>query len=115
MAGKFVTWLGEDHPLLAENENGETESSEAPGPSFMFWDRVRFDRYKPVWIDPDQEGLSPILKNTFTHILAKAAKNKFFRVKDAPELEPGHDHGGEGDEEHVDRKPRIQPPPKRKR
>jgi hypothetical protein len=110
MAGKFVTWLGNDelHYTESEDENGIVEKSPSPGPSFMFWDRIRFDKDKPVLIDPDQEGIPPTLKETFKHILAKAVQNKYFKVDEVLENEPEEGEGG-------DHKPRIQPHPKRKR
>lgn len=114
---KLLTWLGDDddHYQMTENEKGEPETMPAPGPSFMYWARVRFDKDKPVLIDPAQAP-TPELKLTFEHFLKKAPHMVRFKVEDVDEAaaEEGDDEESKAKRSHH-AKPHIQPVPKRRR
>lgn len=118
---KLVTWSGDDddHHQMTENEKGEPEQMPAPGPSFMHWARVRFDKDKPVLIDPAQAP-TPELKLVYEHILKKAPHMVRFKVEDVGEEATAEDgDSGEDEEGKAKRshhaKPHIQPVPKRRR
>ncbi len=117
---KLVTWLGEEdqHYTLQEGEDGDMERQPAAGPSFMYWARVRFDKDKPVLIDPDQAP-SPDLKLVYEHILKKAPNMPTsFKVGDVEEYDTSEEDGeeiGDDEDKHAKRKPKIQAIPKRRR
>jgi len=70
MAKLMVTWLGEDelHEPL-------------PGPSFTQWGETRFYKDRPVLIDTDKQGVSADERLVLQQIVARASKNRFFKVE----------------------------------
>ena len=89
-AAKYVMWKGEDelHYMMEVGENGQTEKVATPGPSFNLWGsgavKVRFDKDKPVLIDPTK-AVSHEEQKLLEHILKKAPNMGTFEVTDVEE------------------------------
>jgi hypothetical protein len=82
---KFVTWTGEDdlHYINQVGEDGITiEKVQTSGPSFLLWNKIRFDKDKPVLIDPSQAKTADE-KTMYNHILKKTPNMARFTVEDA--------------------------------
>lgn len=105
---KMITWTGEDdlHFINQVAEDGVTiERIPTSGPSFLMWNKVRFDKDKPKLIDPAQATTADE-RATFVHILTKLAKitTTRFTVEDVkkgslPAEEPGEEEAEEEEAE----------------
>ena len=74
-----LTWLGEDEL------HTQPDGSPGAGPSFTFWQGVKFPKGEPVEVSDKT-------------VIAKAKGNKFFEVTGAPGRPP-KDKDGEQDKE----------------
>jgi hypothetical protein len=103
-AARMVTWLGHDDQYYAldTNEKGDVERNPAPGPSFLIWNKVRFDKNVPKLLDPD-EYPEALQNRAVVHMLSKMPNMSEFVLEEVgdADLEPDHHQDDdENDDEH---------------